>query len=231
VGRDYEGTALRGRPAFAQFSDTLQQLYPAWFDSPAGQSPRWYPDNLAFQFVDACIAELTRREETGDTPNDAVEVTLLRLVDYLDAEDSRLACARRVSHLMTDNRQELTIAGVTILAYQQFQETLQIEELIPTARSAFNGERSFSFAPPEATLVSYATGPDPFTLPPEAAGRIDRLLFTLHLLYGQRLRTFTRSPARPRPPAGTRHALTSFRTMNFVQPCALPSFPNRRWTP
>jgi hypothetical protein len=184
VGRDYEGTALSGYPAFTQFSDTLRQLYPAWFDASPGQFPRWYPDTLAFQFIDATIAELTRRGETGDTPNDAVEVTLLHLVDYLDREDSRLACARRVSHLMTGDRQELTIAGVTILAYRQFEETRQIAELIPTARSAYNGERPRSFAPPEVTLVSYATGPDPFKLPPDAERRIDRLLLALHLLYG-----------------------------------------------
>jgi hypothetical protein len=183
VGRDYEGGALSGRPAFTQFSETLRQLYPAWF-APPGQFSRWYPDVLAFQFVDATIAELTRCGETGDTPNDAVEVTLLHLIDYLDREDSRVACARRVSHLMTDDRQELTIAGVTILAHQQFEETKQIAEVIPTARSAYNGERPRSFAPPEATLVSYATGPDPFTLPPDAERRIGRLLLALHLLYG-----------------------------------------------
>lgn len=184
VGRDYEGVALSGRPAFKQFSGTLRELYPAWFDSPSGQFTRWYPDVLAFQFVDATIAELTRRGETGDTPNDAVEVTLLHLVDYLDSEDSRVACARRVSHLMTADRKELTIAGVTILAYQQFQETRQIAEVIPTAYSAYNGERPDSFAPPEATLVSYATGPDPFALPPDAERHINRFLLALHLLYG-----------------------------------------------
>lgn len=154
VGRDYEGTALMGRPVFVRFSDTLRRLYPAWFEAPPGEFPRWYPDNLAFHFVDACIAQLTLREETGDTPSDAIEIMLLELVDYLDSEDSRLACARRVSHLMTEDRQQLTIAGVTILAYHQFQETRQIAELIPTARSAFNGERPRSFAPPESTLVS-----------------------------------------------------------------------------
>jgi hypothetical protein len=85
---------------------------------------------------------------------------------------------------MTGDRQELTIAGITVLAYQQFEETRQIAELIPTAGSAYNGERPWSFAAPEATLVSYATGPDPFKLPPEAERRIDRLLLALHLLYG-----------------------------------------------
>ena len=57
VGRDYEGVALSGGPAFTQFSDTLRQLYPAWFDAPPGQFPRWYPDALEFQFIDATIAE------------------------------------------------------------------------------------------------------------------------------------------------------------------------------
>ena len=151
---------------------------------PAGSVPALVPGRPRVQFLDATIAELTCRGETGDTPNDAVEVTLLQLVDYLDSEDSRLACARRVSHLMTDDRQELTIAGVTILAYQQFEETRQIADVIPTARSAYNGERPRSFAPPEATLVSYAMGPNPFTLPPDAEHRIDLLLLALHLLYG-----------------------------------------------
>jgi hypothetical protein len=85
---------------------------------------------------------------------------------------------------MTEDRQELTIASVTILAYEQFQETRQIAERIPSARSAFNGERPRSYAPPEATLVSNATGPDPFQLQREAERRIDRLLLALHLLYG-----------------------------------------------
>ena len=125
VGRDYEGGALSGRPAFTQFSDTLRQAYPAWFDAPQGQFPRRCPDVLAFQFVDATIAELTRCGETGDAPDHAVQVTLLHLIDYLDREDSRVACAqdRTCPISMTDDRQELTIAGVTILAYQQFEET------------------------------------------------------------------------------------------------------------
>jgi len=183
VGRDYEGGLLTGRPAFTQFSEILQQIYPAWFAAPWGQERRWYPDHLAFQFIEAAIAEVTCRGETGDTPNDAVEVALLHLVDYLDSGGSRLACARRVSHLMTADRKELTIVGVTILEYRQFQETRQITEVIPTAHSAYNGERPQSFAPPEATLVSYATGPDPFALARDAERPIDRLLLALRLLY------------------------------------------------
>ena len=184
VGRDYEGRLLSGCPAFTQFSETLRQMYPAWFGAPSDDSARWFPDNLAFEFVEATIAELTRRGETGDTPNDAVEVTLLHLLDYLDSEESRLACARRVSHLMTADRKELTIAGVTILEHRQFRETRQIAEVIPTAHSAYNGERPQSFARPEATLVSYATGPDPFALTRDARRHIDRLLLALRLLYG-----------------------------------------------
>src|SRR5262249_731318 len=103
---------------------------------------------------------------------------------YLDSENSRLACARRVSHLMTADRNELTIAGVTILAHQQFQEARQIAEVMPTVRSAYNGERPRSFAPPEATLGSYATGPDPFARAPAAERPTTRLLLALHLLYG-----------------------------------------------
>lgn len=115
VGRDYQGGLLSGCLAVTQFSETLRQMYPVWFGAPSDDSARWFPDHLAFDFVEATIAELTRRGETGDTPNGAVEVTLLHLIDYLDTEDSRLACARRVSHLMTADRKELTIAGVTIL--------------------------------------------------------------------------------------------------------------------
>ena len=184
MGRDYEGDALSGLPAFKQFSEALRQVYPTWFSPASDQRPRWYPDALVFQFVDATIAELARLGETGDTPNDAVEVTLLHLVDYLDAEDSRLACARRVSHLMTTDRRELTIAGVTVLAYQQFQEARQIAEVIPAAGSAYNGELPTSFAAPKAAVVSYAAGPDPFALSPAAERQINRLLLALHLLYG-----------------------------------------------
>ena len=184
VGRDYQGDLLSGCPAFKQFSETLRQMYPAWFSAPSDDNARWFPDHLAFDFVEATIAELTRRGETGDTPDDAVEIALLHLIDYLDTEDSRLACARRVSHLMTADGKELTIAGVTILEHRQFQETRQIAEVIPTAHSAYNGERPQSFARPEATLVSYATGPDPFSLTRDAERPIDRLLLALRLLYG-----------------------------------------------
>ena len=96
AGRDYEGGALANGPAFVQFSAALWQLYPSWFEAPQGQFPRWYPDNVAFHVIDACIAELSARGETGDTPNDAVEVVLLELADYLDSGNARLACARRV---------------------------------------------------------------------------------------------------------------------------------------
>lgn len=184
VGRDYEGVLLMGGPAFGKFTVTLRAVYPGWFEAPQGQFPRWYTDNLAFRFVDACIAELSRRGETGEAPTNAVEVMVLELADYLDSADARLGCARRVSHLMTEDRQEVRFAGVTILAHQQFEETRQIAELIPTARPAFNGELPSSFAPPEATLVSYATGPDPFALAADAERPIDRLLLALHLLYG-----------------------------------------------
>ncbi|HXL93103.1 MAG TPA: hypothetical protein VN969_29605, partial [Streptosporangiaceae bacterium] len=61
----------------------------------------------------ARLAELTRCGETGDTPVGAVEVTLLHLVGYRNTADSPPRPARRVSHLMTADRKELMIAGVT----------------------------------------------------------------------------------------------------------------------
>ena len=85
---------------------------------------------------------------------------------------------------MTADRKQLTIAGVSIFEYQQFQEARQIVEAIPTARSAYNGERPRSFALPEATLFSSASGPDPFSLRGDAEHPIDRLLLALRLLYG-----------------------------------------------
>src|ERR1035437_6330645 len=154
VGRDYEGTALMGCPAFVQFSTTLKTLYPGWFDATPGASPRWYAENLSCRFVDACVAELSLRGETGDAPSDAVEAMVLELGDYLDAPGARVACTRRVSHLMTEDREELSIGGVTILAYRQWEEIRQIAEVMPTARSAFNSEPPQSFASPQATLVS-----------------------------------------------------------------------------
>ena len=78
----------------------------------------------------------------------------------------------------------MALAGVTILAHRRWQETQQIAEVIPTARSAFNGEPPHTFANPEATLVSYATQPDPFKLRTEAERRINRFLLAIHLLYG-----------------------------------------------
>jgi hypothetical protein len=184
VGRDYEGWILMDRPAFMRFSGLLARLYPEWFDAAEGKSPRWFPDNFAFRFAEACVTELTRQEKTGAASGDAVEAVLPELVDYLGSADTRLACARRVSHLMTADRAELTVAGVTILAHRQGGESRQIAEAIPTAHSAFNGERPRSFARPEATVVSYATGSDPFTLAVKAARPIDRFLLALHLLYG-----------------------------------------------
>ena len=78
----------------------------------------------------------------------------------------------------------MTIASVTILAYERFGEARQICRVIPTAASAFNGELPRAFAPPEATLVSYAEGPDPFRIAPAPGGLFDRLLLALRLLYG-----------------------------------------------
>jgi hypothetical protein len=184
VGRDYEGTSVMGRPAFAQFSAALRNLYPEWFDAEPGAFPRWYPDNLVCSFIDACVAELSRQGESGDAPSDAVEAMVLELVDYLDAPEAQVGCARRVSHLMTEDKQEMTVAGVTILAQRRWEEIRQIADVIPTARAAFNGDPPFSFAPPEATLVSYATGPDPFKLRAAAERCIDRLLLAIHLLDG-----------------------------------------------
>lgn len=59
VGCDYEGTALMARPAFVEFSTALETLYPGWFEAAPGASPRWYAQNLACSFVDACVAELS----------------------------------------------------------------------------------------------------------------------------------------------------------------------------
>ena len=184
VGRDYEGAAVMGGPAFAQFSATLRDLYPRWFDAAPAAFPLWYSENLACSFVDACVAELSLRGESGDAPSDAVEAMVLELVDYLDAPEARVACARRVSHLMTEDRQEMTLAGVTILAHRRWEEIRQIAQVMPTARAAFNGEPPHSFAPPEATLVSHATGSNPFELRAAAERSIDRLLLAIHLLYG-----------------------------------------------
>jgi hypothetical protein len=175
---------LMNRPAFRQFSAHLERMYPGWFSAPPNRSPRWLPDNFAFSFVEACVTELTRLGGTGADAGEAVGVVLPELTGYLGSADASLACARRVCHLMTADRKELTLAGVTILAQDQFQAARQITEVIPTARSAFNGEVPRSFARPEATLVSYAAGPDPFSLPAQAQREISRLLLALHLLYG-----------------------------------------------
>jgi hypothetical protein len=168
VGRDYEGLVLMNGPAMLRFTTLLANKYPDRFQAPLGAFPRWDASMIAFSFVEACVAAMSRYEETGDAPGEAFDETVIELADYLAAADARVCCARRVSHLMTPDRQELTIAGVTILAYERFTEARQIRRLIPTAASAFNGELPRMFAPPEATLVSYAEGPDPFRIQPTA---------------------------------------------------------------
>jgi hypothetical protein len=184
VGRDYEGVVLMGLPAMERFTALLASMYPLWFQAPPGAFPRWPASTIAYRFVDACVTEMSIHGETGAAPGEAFEETVLELADYLSAADARLCCARRVSHLMTADHRQLKIAGVTILAQQRFEEARQIRELIPTAASAFNGDPPRSYATPQATLVSYAEGPDPFTLGGDAEQRIDRLLFALRLLYG-----------------------------------------------
>jgi len=184
VGRDYEGVLLMGRPGMRQFTALLADKYPGWFLAPVGQFPRSDASAIAFSFVEACVTAMSLGGETGDDPGDAFEETVIELADYLAASGARLCCARRVSHLMTADRRELTIAGVSILAHQRFEEAAQIRELIPTAAAAFNGDPPLSFASPQATLVSYAQGPDPFALQAEAAHRIDRFILALRLLYG-----------------------------------------------
>jgi hypothetical protein len=184
VGRDYEGIVLMNGPAMNRFTALLADRYPDRFQARPGEFPRWDASMIAFSFVETCVAAMSRYEETGDAPGEAFDETVIVLADYLAANDARVCCARRVSHLMTPERQELTIAGVTILAYERFGEARQICRLIPTAASAFNGEVPRAFASPEATLVSYAEGPDPFRIPASAERSINRLLLALRLLYG-----------------------------------------------
>ena len=184
VGRDYEGLDLMNGPAMRRFTELLEDRYPDRFHAPLGEFPRWDASMIAFSFVEACVAVMSRSEETGDAPGEAFDEKVIELADYLAAADARVCCARRVSHMMTPDRQELNIAGVTVLAYERFGEAQQICRLIPTAASAFNGELPRVFAPPEATLVSYAAGSDPYRIQPTAERAIDRLLLALRLLYG-----------------------------------------------
>lgn len=183
VGRDYEGMVLMNGPAMNKFTALLAGKYPDRFQAGPGELSSWNVSTIAFSFVEACVAKMSRYEETGDAPGEAFDETVIELADYLAAADARVCCARRVSHLMTPDRQQMTIAGVTILAYEQFGEARQICRLIPRAASAFNGEPPWAFAPPEATLVSYAEGPDPFHISASAGRSIDRLLLALRLLH------------------------------------------------
>jgi hypothetical protein len=157
-------------------------MYPAWFGAPSDDSARWFPDHLAFDFVEATIAELTRRGETGDTPNDAVEIALLRLLDYLDTKDSRLACARRVSHVMTADRKELTIAGSPSCSTGSSRRPGRSLRSYPRRiRRTTANDRSHSPGPKPPWS---ATRPDPFNLARDAERPIERLLLALRLLYG-----------------------------------------------
>jgi hypothetical protein len=184
VGRDYEGIVVMNGPAMLRFTALLEDRYPSRFQARPGEDPRWDASLIAFSFIEACVAAMSQYQETGDAPGEAFDETVIELADYLAAADTRVWCARRVSHLMTPDRQGLTIAGVTILAHERFEEARQIRRLIPTAASAFNGDRPRLFAPPMATLVSHAEGPDPFRLQAAAGRSIDRFLLALRLLLG-----------------------------------------------
>src|SRR5207302_6809218 len=46
VGRDYEGIAVMRGEAFTKFEETLNRLYPDWFQSTPPDFPRAYPNQL-----------------------------------------------------------------------------------------------------------------------------------------------------------------------------------------
>jgi Apea-like HEPN len=184
VGRDYEGAAVMRGEAFTKFDETLKRLYPDWFQSTRPDFPRSFPNQFAFSLIQASIARLGRSGEDYQASSETVEALIVQLIDYLDAGTASVSCARMVCHLMTEDRKELLVGDVTVLAQSLWNEVGQIAEVIPTAPSAFNRERPQFFARPEALVVASASGPDPFALISSAQLPINRFLLAIRLLYG-----------------------------------------------
>ena len=220
IGRDYEGHVLMNGPAMNRFTALLTERYPDRFQAQHEDFSRWDASMIAFSFVEACVAAMSQSEETGDAPGEAFDETVIELADYLAADDARVCCTRSVSHLMTPDRQELTIAGVTILAYKRFGEARRIRTLIPTAASAFNGEAPTVFAHPKATLVSYAEGPDPSKSrqPPSVPSTGSCSPFAC--CAARQPPSSTRWPAKPPRSAGAQRALTFSRMTSIPARCA-----------
>ena len=184
VGRDYEGGAVMSGPSFVTFEETLTRLYPAWFQSTRPAFPRAYPNQFALSLVEASIASLGRNGEDYRATSETVEELIVQLIDYLDGDEVKVSSARMVCHLMTEDRDELEIGDVTILAGSRWAEVADIARVIPTAPSAFNRERPDHFARPEAVVVGSASGPDPFALISPSQLPINRFLLAIRLLYG-----------------------------------------------
>ena len=184
VGRDYDGAAVMSGRAFVAFEQTLTHLYPAWFGSTPPAFPRAYPNQVSFSLIEASIAHLGRSGQDYRATSETVEELIVQLIDYLDVEETKVSSARVVCHLMTEDRHELEIGDVTILAKSHWEEIAQVTRIIPTAPSAFNRERPQYFARPEAVVVASASGPDPFALISPAQLPINRFLLAIRLLYG-----------------------------------------------
>jgi hypothetical protein len=184
VGRDYEGAAVMSGHAFVRFDETLARMYPSWFQSTPPAFPHAYPNAFAFSLIEASIAYLARNDEDFQATSETVEELIIQLIAYLDVGLAKVSSARMVCHLMTEDRHELEIGAVTILAGSQWREIAQIARVIPTAPSAFNQGRPQHFARPEAIVVSSASGPDPFLLISPSQLPINRFLLAIRLLYG-----------------------------------------------
>src|SRR5205807_8067511 len=107
---------------------------------------------------EASIAQLGRHHEKYDATSATAEALIVQLIEYLDADEVTVRCTRVVCHLMTEDRGELRIGDVTVLAHDTWGEIRQIAQVIPTAPSAFNRERPQYFARPEAVVVGSASG-------------------------------------------------------------------------
>lgn len=183
VGRDYYGSDVMNGPAFKQFEQTLQRLFPLHFEKPdhAQFSPE-YPHRFALSLLEASIARLGAADEPYIAASATVAQVILEFIDRLDSPTTEVACVRMVAHLMTVDRSVLTIGPVTVLPAGRGAALGQIARIIPTAVAAFNREVPHHFSRPEALVSARAAGTNAFDLITPATRTINRFLLAIRLL-------------------------------------------------
>jgi hypothetical protein len=182
VGRDFYGGDVMGAPHFVEFSQTLERIFPEWFVAERPAFPRWYANHFALRLIEDAIAQIGREDGEYAGSNEACEASILKLVAYLEANNTEVICVRLIGHLLPPDG-ELVLGEVTVRSYDRFHDVRDIARELPGSPIAFNRTRPDHFARPEAWVIARASGPDPFELPQPAQRPIERLLLAVRLLY------------------------------------------------